>query len=98
MQVQHSWGLLNTASDLLVPMHWLTGSGSVLQHGTDAFGTPILRLMRLLLVYVYNADQNTFTKLPDMPASMPVSIQNAKLALRLIGEGQYAFLSFWVHG
>ena len=49
---------------------------------------PSVRLMTLLLVvYVYDMDQDTFVQLPDMPESLPVQLWNAKKALQSIDEG-----------
>jgi len=41
----------------------------------------------LLVVYVYDAVQDTFKQVPGMPAHMPLQIQNAMKALQLINEG-----------
>ena len=40
-------------------------------------------------VYVYDAEQNTFARLPRLPASTPVTVHNAKLALQCIDQGEY---------
>ena len=39
------------------------------------------------MVYVYDAAEDTFKKLPDMPVGTPSQVHNAELALRLIDQG-----------
>ncbi|DBA92222.1 TPA: hypothetical protein ACH3X1_015929 [Trebouxia sp. C0004] len=52
------------------------------------FTAPTVRVVHLLLVvYVYDSHLDTFKKLPDMPANLPVQIYNACKALRLIEKG-----------
>lgn len=45
----------------------------------------------LLVVYVYDAVQDTFKQVPGMPAHMPLQIHNAMKALQLINEGSTFF-------
>ena len=45
----------------------------------------------LLVVYVYDAAQDTFKQVPGMPAHMPLQIHNAMKALELIYEGIILF-------
>ncbi len=60
----------------------------VLQSGSGDFRAPTVRVVHLLLVvYVYDSHLDTFKKLPDMPANLPVQIYNACRALRLIEQG-----------
>ena len=60
-----------------------------MQCHVDDCGTPTLRLIHILLVvYFYDAGNNTFRMLPDMPTGIPVKVHNAKRALRSIAEGQ----------
>ena len=47
----------------------------MLQSGSGDFRAPTVRVVHLLLVvYVYDSHLDTFTKLPDMPANLPVQI------------------------
>ena len=58
------------------------------QYGTDHHVKPLLRSIRLqLVVYVYDAAEDTFKRLPDMPVGTSSQVHNAKLALRLIDQG-----------
>ena len=60
----------------------------LLQGASSDHRPPSMRLMTLLLVvYVYDMDQDTFTQLPDMPESLPVQLWNAKKALQSIDQG-----------
>lgn len=45
----------------------------------------------LLVVYVYDAVQDTFKQVPGMPPHMPLQIHNAMKALQLINEGSVLF-------
>lgn len=45
----------------------------------------------LLVVYVYDAVQDTFKEVPGMPAHMPLQIHNAMKALQLINQGSFCF-------
>ena len=62
----------------------------VLQQGGCAGKAPqpqnVIRL--LLVVYVYDAEQNTFLKLPSLLPVAPVRLRNATLALHKISEGR----------
>ena len=63
----------------------------MLQSGSGDFRTPTVRVVHLLLVvYVYDLHLDTFKKLPDMPANLPVQIHNACKALRVIEQGTCA--------
>ncbi len=54
--------------------------------------TAALRKIKVLLVvYVYDAVQDTFKQVPGMPAHMPLQIHNAVKALQLINEGGTLF-------
>ncbi|KAL0028992.1 hypothetical protein WJX77_010388 [Trebouxia sp. C0004] len=56
--------------------------------GSDELKAAALRKIKVLLVvYVYDAVQDTFKQLPGMPAHMPLQIHNAVKALQLINEG-----------
>jgi len=69
------------------------------QSGSGDFNAPTTRVISLLLVvYVYDASQNTFKQLPDMPANLPVQIYNARKALHLIEEGGRAIHQHSVYG
>lgn len=59
-----------------------------IQGGNDEIKAPTVRLIKLLLVvYVYDAEDDTFKQLPSMPAHMPLQIHNATKALQSIDEG-----------
>lgn len=61
-----------------------------MQYDKDDYQAPIVQLIHILLVvYVYDAGNNTFRMLPDMPTGIPVKVHNAKLALHAIAEGQH---------
>ena len=60
-----------------------------MQGGSGERNAPTLRLIKLLLVvYVYDAEQDTFKPLPGMPAHLPLQIHNATRALQSIAEGR----------
>ncbi|DBA77564.1 TPA: hypothetical protein ACH3X1_009370 [Trebouxia sp. C0004] len=62
--------------------------GHLWQGGSDELKAAALRKIKVLLVvYVYDAVQDTFKQLPGMPAHMPLQIHNAVKALQLINEG-----------
>ena len=62
----------------------------MVQCHSDDYGSSVVQLIHILLVvYVYDAGNNTFRMLPDMPVGIPVKVHNAKLALRSIAEGQH---------
>ena len=62
-----------------------------MQRKDEEYRPPSLRLITLLLVvYVYDIDQDTFKQLPDMPPSLPVQLWNAKKALQSIEQGGLA--------
>ena len=71
----------------------------VLQSGSGDFNAPTIQLIKLLLImYVYDTHQSNFIQLPDMPASLPVQIYNARKALQLIDQGAVGnccFLPMW---
>ncbi len=51
----------------------------------------IRKIQVLLVVYVYDAVQDTFKQVPGMPAHMPLQIHHAMKALQLINEGSILF-------
>ena len=49
----------------------------------------VLRQIRVLLfAYIFDSQENTFKRLPDMPDGIPLQLHNAMLALDSIDEGQ----------
>ena len=69
-----------------------------MQSGGGDYKPPLLRLITLLLVvYLYDVDQDTFRQLPDMPESLPVQLWNAKKALQSIDEGAVNMMTIDMH-
>lgn len=65
-----------------------------MQGGSGELRAAALRKIKVLLVvYVYDAVQDTFKQVPGMPAHMPLQIHNAMKALQLINEGSVLFKS-----
>ena len=59
-----------------------------MQGGSGELKVPTLRTIKLLLVvYVYDAEHDTFKQLPGMPPHMPLQIHNAAKALDFIDKG-----------
>lgn len=59
------------------------------QGGSGELKAPTLRLIKLLLVvHIYDAEQDTFKPLQGMPAHLPLQIHNATRALQSIAEGR----------
>ena len=54
--------------------------------------TALRKIKVLLVVYVYDAAQDTFKQVPGMPAHMPLQIHNAMKSLQLINEGSTLFV------
>lgn len=64
----------------------------IVQGGSGEPKAASLRKIKVLLVvYVYDAVQDTFKQVPGMPAHLPLQIHNAMKALQLINKGSVLF-------
>ena len=63
-----------------------------MQGGDSELEAPTVCTIKLLLVvYVYDAEHDTFKPLPGMPPHMALQIHNATMALDFIDKG------IWLH-
>lgn len=70
----------------------LSAPAADVQGGNGELKAAALRKIKVLLVvYVYDAVQDTFKQVPGMPAHVPLQIHNAMKALQLINEGSILF-------
>ena len=64
-----------------------TPAADVQGESDESKAAALRKIKVLLVVYVYDAVQDTFKQVPGMPAHMPLQIHNAMKALQLINEG-----------